>query len=81
MKKYIFILLLFICYQGYGQESDFAVRIKLKPQRDTNYLATKDPEIKALVLKHGVELIFLLFPFFYYICDYSLKLKHYCYEK
>jgi len=30
------------------------VRLKLKPQEDENYLATEDPEIQALVVKHGV---------------------------
>jgi len=34
---------------------EFAVRLKLKPQIDANYLATESPVIKSLVLKHNVE--------------------------
>ncbi|MCL2681989.1 MAG: hypothetical protein FWE63_00720 [Bacteroidales bacterium] len=30
--------------------------LKLKPQADENYLATEDPEIQALISKHGVAL-------------------------
>jgi hypothetical protein len=32
------------------------VRFKLKPQTDENYLATEDPEIQALISRHGVAL-------------------------
>ncbi|MDR2148734.1 MAG: hypothetical protein LBE91_20020 [Tannerella sp.] len=35
-------------------EFSLSVRLKLKPQADENYLATEDPEMKALVLKHDV---------------------------
>ena len=35
---------------------DWAVKMKLKPQADETYLPTKDPDIKALLLKHGVNL-------------------------
>ena len=31
-------------------------RLKLKPQADDNYLATEDPEIKALLLKYDVKI-------------------------
>ena len=34
----------------------WAVDLKLKPQTDPDYLATEDPEIKALELKHDVTL-------------------------
>lgn len=30
--------------------------LKLKPQADVNYLATEDPIIKSLILKHGVTI-------------------------
>ena len=33
----------------------WSVRLTLKPQPNADYLATEDPEIIALVLKHGVE--------------------------
>ena len=39
------------CYDVLG----WAVRLTLKPQADENYLATEDPKIIALVLKHDVE--------------------------
>jgi len=35
----------------------WSARLKLIPQPDPNYLATEDPEMKALVLKHNVEFI------------------------
>ena len=34
----------------------WVVELKLKPQADPDYLATEDPEIKALELKHDVKL-------------------------
>jgi len=38
---------------------DFAcgAKLKLKPQADENYLATEDPEIRALISKHKVKFI------------------------
>ena len=33
-----------------------AVRVKLKPQSNMSYLATEDPEIIALVLKHDLSM-------------------------
>ena len=58
MKKYILSLLiiLFACNVGYSQELDYVVRIKLKPQRDLSYLATKDAKMISLASKHGVTL-------------------------
>ena len=38
------------CIDGHG----WAVRLFLIPQADETYLATKDPEIKALIEKHNV---------------------------
>ena len=35
---------------------DWAVKMKLKPQADETYMPTRDPNIKALALKHGVYL-------------------------
>ena len=34
---------------------DWAVKLKLKPQDDETYLPTRDPDIKALLLKHGLH--------------------------
>ena len=48
----------FHSYQDYEIEYFprwWSVRLTLKPQADANYLATEDPQIKALVLKYGVE--------------------------
>jgi hypothetical protein len=58
MKKYILSLLviLFACNAGYGQELDYSVKLKLKPQRDLSYLATEDVQMKSLASKHGVTM-------------------------
>jgi hypothetical protein len=58
MKRYFlfFLCSLFTCVQGYCQKSDFAVEMKLKPQRDTGYCETEDLKIKTLLSKHAVEL-------------------------
>ncbi len=52
MKTKYFITFLFIAFYTtlYGQE--FAVELKQKPQTDTNYILTEDPEIIALSLKY-----------------------------
>ena len=39
-----------------NEELGWAVKLKLKPQEDESYLATNDPEIRALVSKHDVTL-------------------------
>ena len=55
MKRYSLILmLLFACFQAYGQE--FGARIKMKIQEDKNYRASEDTEMKALALRHGLGL-------------------------
>jgi hypothetical protein len=60
--KLTFLILMVICLSCQSEHKDnynenlvWAVELTLKPQTDENYLPTEDPEIKALVLKHGVE--------------------------
>jgi len=54
MKKYLTtLLLLFACYQAYSQ--DFAIRLKLKPQENPNYVADEDAVLKTLSLKHNLK--------------------------
>jgi len=36
--------------------SGWVVKLKLKPQADESYLPTEDPEIMALLSKHGVSM-------------------------
>lgn len=35
---------------------EWAIRIKLKPQTDTTYVVTEDPEIKILLLRHDLTM-------------------------
>jgi len=59
MKKYyffFFLIILFSCHHGYGQEYNYSVKLKLKPQTDKSYLATEDAQMKSLTSKHGVTI-------------------------
>ena len=69
MRKFFFTFLctLFFTTSGCGKqkenddcadtsELEWAVRLKLKPKEDGSYLATEDPEMKALIMKHDVTL-------------------------
>ena len=58
----ILITLLVTCIQTYGYELDFTFRLKLKPPKDKSYLATEDPEMKALVTKHKLLAFELTYP-------------------
>ena len=56
-KFWIFAILLLLAgglTSCEDKNETWTVQFKLKPQTDESYLATEDPEIQALVLKHGV---------------------------
>jgi len=57
MKIFLSILIV-LCtfFTGYGQELDYAIKLKLKPQTDKNYLATRDAEIIRLASKHAATI-------------------------
>ena len=56
IRKYVYILLilLFVCYQGYGQNLNFSVRLKINTQTDRNYRLSERVEIEALTSRHDV---------------------------
>jgi len=54
MRKIILLsIVLFICFQGFCQESLYAVRLRLKSEVGRGYIASEDPEMKAIAAKHG----------------------------
>ena len=57
MKRYFLslIILLFVCYEGYGQ-LEFSFDLRLKPEvAATRYIVTESVEIKTLSARHNVR--------------------------
>ena len=56
VKALCFLCALILAPTGCGKQNvnDWTVELKLKPKSDETYLAVEDPEIKALITKHGI---------------------------
>ena len=55
MRKFaLLVSVLLFSFQLFSNEPTSTVMVKLKPQKDKNYLATKDPEMNTLASKHGL---------------------------
>ena len=54
MRKFILLsVIFFICFQGFCRESPYAVRLRLKSEVGMSFIASEDPEMKAIAAKHG----------------------------
>lgn len=53
MKKYLGLIAFLMLFYSQGFCQDFAIEIKLKPQKNRSYEVSEDANIKALVRKHG----------------------------
>ena len=53
-KSILLSIVFFICFQGFCQGSHYAVRLRLKSEVGRSFIASEDPEMKAIAAKHNI---------------------------